>query len=398
MVMARKAVAETFDRVVQHGRGLKVPSDALRRALDAVKPACRADFPASAPGSVLVSPLGVKCVSRDLTIFAALHSAERGADESFAVPFARLHAIARECSGNVSIRVGENSVEFRAGASCWTLGKQDPSVVDSRDCGLVPGGDGEKVTAVCRLPADQFSRCLSCVLPVAGSSDASSRWGGVKIETTDSSDGEDKVVHFTATDGRRLHTCSATFEQAVDDCSALITAEAAKVVCLLAAKCSDAVQVCLGAAGSVVFTIGDVSVRATQLAHSFPKWREVIPSRRPNPTTVAVAEMLTAVRQAAIVTSEASKAVAFSFNGKISLRGRSAEYGESAVEVVPIDHGCTAKVWLDPRYVADFLSHVASIDASATVSIDAASAESAVVLLYDTATAVVMPMEGDDGK
>ena len=206
------------------------------------------------------------------------------------------------------------------------------------------------------------------------------------------------MVHFTATDGRRLHTCSATFEQAVDDCSVLITAEVAKVVCLLAAKCSDAVQVCLGAAGSVVFTIGDVSVRATQLAHSFPNWRRVMPSRRPNPTTVAVAEMLTAVRQAAIVTSEASKAVAFSFNGNISLRGRSAEYGESAIEVVPIDHGCTAKVWLDPRYVADFLSYVASIDASATVSIDAVNAEAAVVLSYDTATAVVMPMEGDSGK
>lgn len=369
-----------------------VPADELKRALDAVRPACRADSLTGSPGSVFVSSLGVKCATPELAIFAMLPGGVVD-HETFAVPFSRLHAIARECVGEVRLRLHQTTIEVRAGSSRWTLGQQGLS--RGIDPSAIPG---DKATAVCRLPADQFARCLSCVLPVAGSSEPSSRWGGVKIETIDSSDCEDKVVHFTATDGRRLHTCSATFEQAVDDCSVLIPAEVAKVVCTLAAKWHDAVQVCIAPGGVVVFEIGGVVVQATQLSHSFPRWREVIPARRPNPTTVAVSEMLAAVRQAAIVTSETSKSVAFAFNGKVSLRGRSSEHGESIIEVEPVATGCKAKVWLDPRYVSDFLAHVASIDASATVSIDAVSAEAAVVLSHDTATAVVMPMESDNGK
>jgi hypothetical protein len=65
---------------------------------------------------------------------------------------------------------------------------------------------------------------------------------------------------------------------------------------------------------------------------------------------------LAAVRQAAIVTSEQSKGVDFSFEaGQLVLSGRSAESGESRVEL-PIDHaGATVRIKLDPRFMVEFL-------------------------------------------
>jgi hypothetical protein len=59
--------------------------------------------------------------------------------------------------------------------------------------------------------------------------------------------------------------------------------------------------------------------------------------------------LLAAVRQAAIVTSEQSKGVDFVFEpGRLVLSGRSAESGESRIEL-PIDHaGEAVKIKLDP--------------------------------------------------
>jgi DNA polymerase-3 subunit beta len=66
--------------------------------------------------------------------------------------------------------------------------------------------------------------------------------------------------------------------------------------------------------------------------------------------------LLSAVRQAAIVTSEQSKGVDFGFeSGQLVLAGQSAESGQSRVEM-PIDHsGETVQIKLDPRFVSEFL-------------------------------------------
>ena len=67
----------------------------------------------------------------------------------------------------------------------------------------------------------------------------------------------------------------------------------------------------------------------------FPKWREVFPKRHDGTRIeLAVGPLYSAVRQAAIVTSEESRGVDFTFDeGKVVLAGRAAEVGQSRVEL-----------------------------------------------------------------
>jgi DNA polymerase-3 subunit beta len=104
--------------------------------------------------------------------------------------------------------------------------------------------------------------------------------------------------------------------------------------------------------------------------------------------------LVAAVRQAAIVTSEQSKGVDFSFEpGQLVLSGRSAESGESRIEL-PIDHaGEAVRIKLDPRFMIDFLR---VLDGGTTVSIEITDSQSACVCRTDDGYGyVIMPLAAD---
>jgi DNA polymerase-3 subunit beta len=104
--------------------------------------------------------------------------------------------------------------------------------------------------------------------------------------------------------------------------------------------------------------------------------------------------LLAAVRQAAIVTSEQSKGVDFAFQrGALVLSGRSAESGESRIEL-PIDlHGADVKIKMDPRFMSDFLR---VLDGGANVSVELTDAQSACVCRTEDGYGyVIMPLAAD---
>jgi len=89
----------------------------------------------------------------------------------------------------------------------------------------------------------------------------------------------------------------------------------------------------------------------------YPKWQEVIPKRDDgHKIEIAVGPMYQSLRQAAIVSSDESRGVDFTFeNGSLVLSNTTAEVGESRIEMpVPFD-GESMTITLDHRYVADFL-------------------------------------------
>jgi len=104
--------------------------------------------------------------------------------------------------------------------------------------------------------------------------------------------------------------------------------------------------------------------------------------------------LLAAVRQAAIVTSDQSKGVDFSFEpAQLVLSGRSAESGESRVEL-PIDHaGETVRIKLDPRFMSEFLR---VLDGATAVTVELTDAQSACVCRTDDGYGyVIMPLAAD---
>jgi DNA polymerase-3 subunit beta len=135
-----------------------------------------------------------------------------------------------------------------------------------------------------------------------------------------------------------------------------------------------------------------VTIYSRLVEGRFPKWRDVFPQRA-NAVKVdlTVGPLYSAVRQAAIVTSEESRGVDFSFEqGTLVLSGRVAEVGQSRVELPIAYDGATIAIMLDPRYLNDFLK---VLDAEKVVTIELKDAESAAVCTTDDGYGyVIMPL------
>jgi len=127
----------------------------------------------------------------------------------------------------------------------------------------------------------------------------------------------------------------------------------------------------------------------------FPKWRDVFPNRTGTvKIDLAVGALHAAVRQAAIVTSEESRGVDFTFDsGSLVLSGRAAEIGQSRIEL-PINYsGPEISIALDPRYMSDFLK---VLDQEKTFVLELKDAESAAVCSTDDGYGyVIMPLARD---
>jgi DNA polymerase-3 subunit beta len=127
----------------------------------------------------------------------------------------------------------------------------------------------------------------------------------------------------------------------------------------------------------------------------FPKWRDVFPQRSgTSRIDLTVGPLHSAVRQAAIVTSEESRGVDFAFeSGMLVLSGRVADVGQSRVELPIAYDGPTISITLDPRYVSDFLK---VLDPEKVVTIELKDAESAAVCSTDDGYGyVIMPLARD---
>lgn len=127
----------------------------------------------------------------------------------------------------------------------------------------------------------------------------------------------------------------------------------------------------------------------------FPKWRDVFP-RTDQMTRMefTVGPFHSAVRQAAIVTSETHRGVDFTFaDGKMVVAARGAELGESRVEL-PIGYdGPELSLTLDPRFLSDFLR---VLDPDAVFNFFVRDPESAALAeTTDGYSYVIMPLARD---
>lgn len=360
----------------------------LRAALTAAAPAVNAKHPVLC--GVRIGAYGLEATNNEVRVLVDLNGADF---EPYVVPHGRLAAIAASAVGDVSFQRDGSTVTITAGRGRWVL-----PVID----GDWPERSQEDGTPFVRLPVDQFGRMVDSVVGATDGESSRFALGGVLIEQKAGD------VAFVATDGRRLHVAFAEVDQAVDDRSAIIPSQAVQTIARLAKGHADeSVQLSLSG-NEVVADMDGVTVWARLLEGRFPKWQDVIPKairpqfgsgteevyREPPAHAEATAgELLSAVRQASIVVSEASRGVLFAFveNG-LMLTARSADYGESTVTAELSMAAITAQVKLDPGFVAGWLR---GVDASATIQVFATDAASAVVLRHDEVLAVIMPMAAD---
>ncbi|HUS38272.1 MAG TPA: DNA polymerase III subunit beta [Pirellulales bacterium] len=135
-----------------------------------------------------------------------------------------------------------------------------------------------------------------------------------------------------------------------------------------------------------------VTIYSRLVEGRFPKWRDVFPSTNSQISIdLPVGQFFSAVRQAAIVTSEESRGIDFTFGkGNVVLAAQTADAGQSRVEL-PIEYdGEEVTIMLDPKYISDFLKVV---DSEKTFTLELSNAKSAVVCKTDDGYGyVIMPM------
>ena len=318
-----------------------------------------------------------------------LEGVETGAAGAVLLPSGRLMAIVRESQpGTVfDIHSDGSAAVVKAPRSEFRLPAEDPL----------------EFPAVATFPTDpcfELSQPLVRELvrrTVFATDNESSRYalGGVLLELA--TQGATATVTAVGTDGRRLAKMegpAATVGGTPADAQPIVPARAMQLIERCLGDASVPVHVAVRPSEILVRT-GPTTISARLVDGRFPRWRDVFPDR-PDATRVKIVSgpLLAAVRQAAIVTSEQSKGVDFAFEpGQLVLAGRSAESGESHIEL-PIEHaGATVRIKLDPRFMSEFLR---VLDGAAGITVELTDAQSACVCRTDDGYGyVIMPLAAD---
>ncbi len=327
----------------------------------------------------------ISATDLEVGIRVAVDGVETEAAGSVLLPSGRLIAILREAPAGTVFEIASDgtAASVKAPRSDFRLPVEDP--LEFPSVATFPEGRSFEVSTP--LIRELVRRT------VYATDNESSRFalGGVLMELLATS------VIAVGTDGRRLAKmegpCQAHGSD-MEEARPIVPARAMHLIERCLGGTDAPVHVAVGASEIVVRT-GETTISARLVAGRFPPWRDVFPDR-PDASKVPIVAgpLLAAVRQAAIVTSEQSKGVDFSFEpGQLVLSGRSAESGESRIEL-PIDHaGAAVKIKLDPRFMIDFLR---VLDGGTTVTIEITDSQSACVCRTDDGYGyVIMPLAVD---
>jgi len=300
--------------------------------------------------------------------------------EPFLVPHERLLAIVRAATGDdVTLKAGATTVTVRCGGGKWEL--------PTESVNEYPTWEPADLKSVCRLPADQFARAARATTYATDTESSRYALGAVLIEVHDGN------PTWVATDGRRLAMVETETDQAVDDSKTLVPSRVLDIVAGMATG-DGSVQIEANAK-EVRFELDGVTITGTLIDGRFPRWRDVLGEPSGEPAVIDVAELLAAVRSAAIVTSEQSKGIELTWAGdKLTLSARSAEYGESTVRCPVTTGGTTSATKLDPRFVTEFLRSIPP-DEEPQVDVYATSPQDRVLLKCGPYTGVIMPLAAE---
>lgn len=177
--------------------------------------------------------------------------------------------------------------------------------------------------------------------------------GGVKLEM------EDDTMIAVGTDGRRLAKMEGKMTSVgnpTNNGSTIVPSKSMQLIERMLPNDETPIKVAAQANDLLIEEPGGVFY--TRLVEGrYPPWRDVLPKRdKTNLIEMVAGPLLGAIRQAAIVASEESRGIDFTFEkGTLRLNSSTAEVGQSNIEIpVPYD-GEELTITLDNRFVADFL-------------------------------------------
>jgi len=242
------------------------------------------------------------------------------------------------------------------------------------------------------LPARLFKEMIRRTLFATDTESSRYALGGVLLELE-----EEKII-AVGTDGRRLAKMEGpTHRVGTHQATDSMTIVPVKAMQLMERALSDAdAEIQLAARTSDVLVKSPrTTIYARLVEGRFPKWRDVLPHRQDSQRIeLTVGPVYSALRQAAIVSSEESRGIDFTFSdGTLVMAGSTADVGQSRVEL-PISYdGPKIVLTLDHRFLADFLK---VLEPEKNFTLDIKDGESATLCTTDDGyDYVVMPLSRD---
>ncbi len=301
------------------------------------------------------------------------------------LPVGRFASILRESSDEkLSIEADERNTIVKGDRSEFKLPGQNPDEFPD-----VATFEEEKYHDV---PARLFRELVRRTLYATDTESSRYALGGVLLEMTENE------ITAVGTDGRRLAKMSGPAMSVQGHVSGeTMTIVPSRSMQLMERALADAdSEVQIAARTNDVLVRSPHAVIYSRLVEGrFPKWRDVFPERHDSrKIELTVGPMYAAIRQAAIVASEESRGIDFTFaDGSLVLSAVTAEVGQSRVEI-PISYtGQPISATLDNRFVSDFLK---VLDPDMTFTLDIEDSESAALFTTDDGYGyVVMPLAPD---
>lgn len=242
------------------------------------------------------------------------------------------------------------------------------------------------------LPARLFRELVRRTLFATETESSRYALGGVLFEFE-----KDKIT-AVGTDGRRLAKmegpATSHGDHLTTDAMTIVPARALQLMDRGLSDADSEVRI-TARPNDIVVKAGRVTFFSRLVEGRFPRWRDVFPYRQQAvKIEFAVGPVLSALRQAAVVTSEESRGIDFAFgDGQLVLSGSTAEVGQSRVELPIAYTGPTITVSMDHRYVADFLK---VLDPEKTFCLEIESSEAAALFTTEDGYGyVVMPLARD---
>ncbi len=265
------------------------------------------------------------------------------------LPADKIRDIVRESiDDTLSIEIDKDNAHIKGQDSHFRIFTQPVSEFPP-----VPDFDGE---ADLQIQGGALKALIGQTLFAAAKESSRYAFNGVLVTATG------KKINLVSTDGRRLAQAKGDLiaggEQ--DSIPAIVPAKTLQLVEKLIDDPEGTVAIQLRE-NQIIFHTPSATLTSTLVEGQFPPYEDVIPKDTDKKMTASTADFLSAIRRAALLTTEESKGVRLQFSKKgLVLSSRSPEAGEATVNFPCKFEGADIEIGFNPAFLVDALKVVDS--------------------------------------
>ena len=250
------------------------------------------------------------------------------------------------------------SIELK-GEQCVISGRDSKFTVYTQNPADFPAEPTFEGEADIEIPGKQLKTLINKTAFAAAREGTRYAFNGV-LTTVRELDGR-KVVMMVATDGKRLAkmvgeaTINVDAKNAKSAPSAIIPTKSLQLIDKLVGDPEEPVRIKIKP-NEVLVATAAATLKTSLVEGQFPPFEDVIPRDNDKTMTAACGDFMSAVRRAALLTTEESKGVRMSFDGDgLKLTSRSPEAGEAEVKFACKYDGEPVEIGFNPQYLVEAL-------------------------------------------